>query len=204
MKPAKTHKPIQYTAKEVHEDEGIASTAVMRFRTARPYVLLAHLYVLTKSPGSDAQPKDCASLSDLLMFASTMVMGHDFRRAAMAAMHEAKVHKLVTAVASNDAQGETLYRLTEEGICFLMTGHKRRLALQNRKHKWLPEDVCRHCAEDEIEEWLDLVSEERTRNAFDSLVSPTKFVETLIQGVRERIMYRSASVTTMWAGLVMR
>jgi hypothetical protein len=41
-----------------HEDAGIASTAVMRFRTARPYVLLAHLYVLTRCDVCDEEGKD--------------------------------------------------------------------------------------------------------------------------------------------------
>lgn len=202
--------PQPHTTGAIHDDAGIATTAVKRYRTARPYVLLAHLYVLTRCNASEeskdthgALRKDSATLGELLVFASYMVISAEFHKSAVATMQVAKSNRLVTVVATNE-RGEPMYRLTDDGMCFLRTGHKRRLALQIRKPRWMPEDVCRHCAEDEIEEWLDLVREERTRNAFGIQVNPTEFLDTFIQDVKAKVIYRSADVTPMWAGLLLK
>lgn len=207
MKKGKTGRSNQYTVRPHHEDDGIASTAVMRFRTARPYVLMAHMYVLTRCSeddgkcGQERTARDGVTLTQLLKFASAMVMSIGFRRRAVTAMLEAENNDLISVVGINEA-GEAQYKLTEDGMCFLRTGHKRRLALQNRKPNWMPEDVCQHCAEDEINEWVELIREERTRNAFGDRVSPTEFVDKFILGVRERIIYRCVDVPHFWAGLV--
>jgi hypothetical protein len=101
MTATRKPKPGRFTASIADERDEIASTTVNRFKTVRPYVLLAHLYLMTRHQGDQQEAetqqdqKEYASLSDLLMHASAMVMTPDFRRMALSAMNEAKANRLV-------------------------------------------------------------------------------------------------------------